>query len=58
MRLSALDVVTKILGDRPEYKSRKDGLFKGRAFKFFFEAMDRDRLGCGSRLMDGLVRMD
>jgi hypothetical protein len=53
-RLSALDVVTKILGDRPEYKSWKDGLFKGRAFEFFFEAMDRDRRG--SRLMDGLVR--
>jgi len=45
MRLSVLDLVTKILGDRPEYKSWKDGLFKGRGFEFFFDAMARDKRG-------------
>ena len=50
MRLSALDLVTKILGDQPEYKSWKLGLFKGKAFTFFFDAMQKDKLG--SRVME------
>ena len=43
MRLSALDLVTKILNDQLEYKSWTDSLFKGKAFKFFFNAMERDK---------------
>ena len=43
MRLSALDLITKILSDQLEYKSWKDGLYKGKAFEFFFDAMEKDK---------------
>lgn len=43
--MSALDVVTKILGSREEYKSWKNGMFQGKAFEYFFDAMDRDTRG-------------
>jgi hypothetical protein len=39
--LSVLDFLTKIIVDRPEYKSWKDGLFKGTGFGYFFDAMER-----------------
>ena len=54
MRLSALDLVTKVIGERPEYKSWKDGLFKGKAFEFFFDALDRDKQG--SKMMEAKVK--
>jgi hypothetical protein len=56
MRLSALNLVTKILGDQPEYKSWKLGLFKGKGFEFFFSAMERDKLGM--RVMERKLQTD
>jgi len=56
MRLSALDLVLKILGDQPEYKSWKLGLFKGKGFEFFFSAMERDKLGM--RVMERKLQTD
>jgi hypothetical protein len=53
MRLSALDLVTKILSDRLEYKSWKDGLYKGKASEFFFDAMEKDKRG--AKVMKGKV---
>ena len=55
MRLSVLNVVMKILGDQLEYKSWKDGLFKGRAFEFFFDAMERNKQG--SKVMEEKVKV-
>jgi hypothetical protein len=42
--ISALHLVTKILGDQPEYKSWKLGLFKSQAFTFFLNMMQKDKL--------------
>lgn len=35
MKLSALDVVTMVLGKKPEYRPWKEGLMRGNAFDRF-----------------------